>query len=89
MAALIFGASKGGISSAIARLMRAAQVPVHLVGRNEDTLRELEQDIAGITTSQCDFTDESSISSAVKAATGIYGGIDSLAYCGGNIRSEI
>jgi NAD(P)-dependent dehydrogenase (short-subunit alcohol dehydrogenase family) len=86
MATLVLGISRGGIGSALAKVLYQAGKPVHVAGRNSQVLNELSSDFAGITVSNCDITQESSIKQAVAEAVDQYGGISGLAYCAGSIQ---
>jgi NAD(P)-dependent dehydrogenase (short-subunit alcohol dehydrogenase family) len=85
MATIVFGISKGGIGSSIARLLRSTGSQVHIAGRNNAVLGALSSEL-GISSTLCDVTDENSIETAVSEAIEQYGSISGLAYCAGNIQ---
>lgn len=65
---LIFG--YGGIGGSLAKMLTSKGTPVHLVGRNQNALKDLSQQLK-CSFSVCDVTKESDIEKAVSEAVSL------------------
>lgn len=82
--AIIAGAT-GGIGSALVRRLTQSGWQVAALGRREEALAELKNDVSGITTHLADATDASALTNAIKEATETLGGVDAYVHCVGSV----
>ena len=88
--AFVTGATSG-IGQACAKAFAHAGANVVCVGRKEDALRELEQNLlktsSGVLTIRADLLNEDEAERAVQRAVAVFGGIDVLVNAAGHISS--